>query len=157
MWELYEQAVKEDPPWPTAPAVAPSASPDTVRQFLRDYEASGVDEIILLLNPAPHEGIMESIEIMGSEILPEFIERDEKAWRPRRNGSEPVIEEGGGASAGRRRHRCSTTLRVRRAAHRQGGGVHRLGDSGGVGRDQRGPGAGGPGPRKDARAREGLS
>ncbi|MFO4987172.1 hypothetical protein RCK87_25870, partial [Salmonella enterica subsp. enterica serovar 1,4,[5],12:i:-] len=68
-------------------------SPDTVREFLRGYEASGVDEIILLLNPRSHEGTMESIEIMGREILPEFIERDEKAVKDKAKRLEPVIEK----------------------------------------------------------------
>ena len=71
----------------------PSAGPETVREFLRGYEESGVDEIILLLNPRSHEGTMESIEIMGKEILPEFIERDEKAVAAKAKRLEPVIEK----------------------------------------------------------------
>ena len=64
-----------------------------VREFLRGYEASGVDEIILLLNPRSHEGTMESIEIMGNEILPEFIERDALAVKDKAKRLEPVIEK----------------------------------------------------------------
>ena len=55
-----------------------------MREFLRGYEESGVDEIILLLNPRSHEGTMESIELMGKEMLPEFIERDAEARSRRR-------------------------------------------------------------------------
>ncbi len=84
--------------WPTVPAVAPSVRPDTVREFLRSYEASGVDEIILLLNRRSHEGTMESIEIMGKEVLPEFIERDAKAVADKVKRLEPVIEKVEGAS-----------------------------------------------------------
>ena len=36
---------------------------------------------------------MESIEIMGNEILPEFIERDEKAVADKAKRLEPVIEK----------------------------------------------------------------
>ena len=36
---------------------------------------------------------MESIEIMGKEILPEFIERDEKAVAAKAKRLEPVIEK----------------------------------------------------------------
>ncbi len=79
--------------WPTAPGRGAIGSPDTVREFLRGYEASGVDEIILLLNPRSHEGTMESIEIMGRDILPEFIERDEKARADKAKRLEPVIEK----------------------------------------------------------------
>ncbi|OOK70511.1 hypothetical protein BZL30_6289 [Mycobacterium kansasii] len=63
-----------------------------MREFLRGYEESGVDEIILLLNPRSHEGTMESIEIMGAEVLPEFIERDAKAVADKAARLAPVIE-----------------------------------------------------------------
>lgn len=36
---------------------------------------------------------MESIEIMGKEILPEFIERDEKAVKDKAKRLEPVVEK----------------------------------------------------------------
>ncbi|SDD66447.1 Flavin-dependent oxidoreductase, luciferase family (includes alkanesulfonate monooxygenase SsuD and methylene tetrahydromethanopterin reductase) [Mycolicibacterium neoaurum] len=93
VWDLYEQAVKDDPTLSYGPGRGAIGGPDTVREFLRGYEASGVDEIILLLNPRSHEGTMESIEIMGKEILPEFIERDEKARAAKAKRLEPVIEK----------------------------------------------------------------
>ena len=93
VWELYEQAVKEDPTLAYGPGRGAIGSPDTVREFLRGYEASGVDEIILLLNPRSHKGTMESIELMGKEILPEFIERDAKAVKDKAKRLEPVIEK----------------------------------------------------------------
>ena len=36
---------------------------------------------------------MESIELMGKEVLPEFIERDEKAAAEKAKRLEPVIEK----------------------------------------------------------------
>ncbi|WP_425005081.1 LLM class flavin-dependent oxidoreductase [Mycolicibacterium sp. S3B2] len=93
VWERYQEAVKEDPTLAYGPGRGAIGSPDTVREFLRGYEASGVDEIILLLNPRSHEGTMESIEIMGNQILPEFIERDEKAVAEKAKRLEPVIEK----------------------------------------------------------------
>lgn len=93
VWDLYEQAVKDDPTLAYGPGRGAIGGPDTVREFLRGYEASGVDEIILLLNPRSHEGTMESIEIMGKEILPEFIERDERARAAKAKRLEPVIEK----------------------------------------------------------------
>ena len=93
VWDLYEQAVKDDPTLAYGPGRGAIGGPDTVREFLRGYEASGVDEIILLLNPRSHEGTMESIEIMGKEILPELIERDEKARAAKAKRLEPVIEK----------------------------------------------------------------
>ena len=79
-----------------------------MREFLRGYEASGVDEIILLLNPRSHEGTMESIELMGKEILPEFIERDEKAVGRQGQAAGAGDREGRGPPAGVERARCST-------------------------------------------------
>ena len=72
-----------------------------MREFLRGYEASGVDEIILLLNPRSHEGTMESIEIMGKEILPEFIERDAEGGGGQ--GQAPRARDREGRGAPRRR------------------------------------------------------
>ncbi len=94
--------------------------PATVCEFLCGYEESGVDEIILLLNSRSHEGTMESIELMGREVLPEFIERDHKA----------VAEKAKAPGAGHREGRIAApdvhgaeirrTLLVRRIAHRPG-------------------------------------
>ena len=136
VWELYEQAVRRTPPWPTAPAVAPSARPTRCgssaglrgQRRRRDHPAA---------QPRPTRASWVDRD-HGLRILPEFIERDEKRpWRPGKR-LEPVIEK----VEARRRPSESTVvrrhLRVRRAAHRAGRQVHRLGDSGGVGRDQRG-------------------
>jgi hypothetical protein len=53
-------------------------TPDQVREFLRRYEDAGVDQVIFVLQAGRnrHEHIMESLEIFGNEILPEFAERD---------------------------------------------------------------------------------
>jgi alkanesulfonate monooxygenase SsuD/methylene tetrahydromethanopterin reductase-like flavin-dependent oxidoreductase (luciferase family) len=93
VWDLYQQAVEADPTVAYGPGRGAIGSPDTVAAFLRGYEASGVDEIILLLNPRSHEGTMESIELMGSRVLPEFIERHEKAAAAKARRLEPVIEK----------------------------------------------------------------
>ena len=76
VWERYLEECEKDPTLAYGPGRGAIGSPATVREFLRGYEESGVDEIILLLNPRSHEGTMESIELMGKEVLPEFIERD---------------------------------------------------------------------------------
>jgi hypothetical protein len=64
-----------------------------VREFLRGYEESGVDELILLLTPRRHEETMESIELMGSDVLPEFIERHEKSAAQKAKRMEPILEK----------------------------------------------------------------
>ena len=60
VWELYEQAVKEDPTLAYGPGRGAIGSPDTVRQFLRDYEASGVGRdhpAAQPLGPRGHHGV----------------------------------------------------------------------------------------------------
>jgi hypothetical protein len=64
-----------------------------VREFLRGYEESGVDELILLLTPRRHEETMESIELMGKEVLPEFIERHEKSAAEKAKRMAPILEK----------------------------------------------------------------
>ncbi|MET0704997.1 MAG: LLM class flavin-dependent oxidoreductase [Mycobacterium sp.] len=93
VWDKYLDEVDKDPTLAYGPGRGAIGSPDTVREFLRGYEESGVDEIILLLNPRSHEGTMESIELMGKEVLPEFIERDEKAVAAKAKRLAPVIEK----------------------------------------------------------------
>ena len=93
VWDRYLEEVEADPTLAYGPGRGAIGSPDTVREFLRGYEESGVDEIILLLNPRSHEGTMESIELMGKEVLPEFIERDEKHVAAKAKRLEPVLEK----------------------------------------------------------------
>jgi hypothetical protein len=93
VWERYLKEVEQDPTLAYGPGRGAIGSPDTVREFLRGYEESGVDEIILLLNPRSHEGTMESIELMGKEVLPEFIERDALAVAAKAKRLAPILEK----------------------------------------------------------------
>ena len=69
-------------------------TPDQVREFLRRYEAAGVDQIIFVLQAGRnrHEHIMESLEIFGTEILPEFADRDDAHVAAREARFAPHIE-----------------------------------------------------------------
>jgi alkanesulfonate monooxygenase SsuD/methylene tetrahydromethanopterin reductase-like flavin-dependent oxidoreductase (luciferase family) len=53
-------------------------TPDQIREFLRRYEAGGVDEVIFLaqVGKNKHEHIMDAIRLFGEQVLPEFLERD---------------------------------------------------------------------------------
>lgn len=93
VWKRYLGEVENDATLAYGPGRGAIGSPATVREFLRGYEESGVDELILLLNPRSHESTMESIELMGKEVLPEFIERDAKAVADKAKRLEPVIEK----------------------------------------------------------------
>jgi hypothetical protein len=69
-------------------------TPDQVREYLRRYEEVGVDTVILssAAGRNRHEHVMESLELFGREILPEFAERDEQARREKEERLAPVIE-----------------------------------------------------------------
>ena len=69
-------------------------TPTQLREFLRRYEEAGVDQLIFVMQAGHnrHEDIMESIELFGTEVLPEFAERDEQASRLKERRLEPVVE-----------------------------------------------------------------
>jgi len=69
-------------------------TPEQVRQYLRRFEEAGVDQVIFVLQAGrnEHEHIMESIEIFGNEVLPEFLERDEAQVAAKAARLAPAIE-----------------------------------------------------------------
>ena len=70
-------------------------TPDQLREFLRRYEEAGVDQLIFVMQAGKnrHEDIMASLELFGTEVLPEFKERDEAASMAKARELEPVIEQ----------------------------------------------------------------
>ncbi len=69
-------------------------TPDQLREFLRRYEAAGVDQLIFVMQAGRnrHDDIMESIELFGTEVLPEFAERDEAAAAAKAERLAPAVE-----------------------------------------------------------------
>jgi alkanesulfonate monooxygenase SsuD/methylene tetrahydromethanopterin reductase-like flavin-dependent oxidoreductase (luciferase family) len=69
-------------------------TPDQLRDYLRRYEECGVDQLIFCAQVGKnrHEDIMESLELFGSEVLPEFRDRDEAQRRAKARRLEPVID-----------------------------------------------------------------
>ncbi len=53
-------------------------SPESLRNRLRKWEETHVDQIILLnqAGMTTHDDIMDSLKLFGSEVMPEFQERD---------------------------------------------------------------------------------
>jgi alkanesulfonate monooxygenase SsuD/methylene tetrahydromethanopterin reductase-like flavin-dependent oxidoreductase (luciferase family) len=49
-------------------------TPDQCVETCREYEAAGVDLLLCLVNPykIPHETVMQTIELMGTEVIPKF-------------------------------------------------------------------------------------
>ncbi|MDQ1444345.1 MAG: hypothetical protein QOI20_809 [Acidimicrobiaceae bacterium] len=69
-------------------------TPEQIREFLRRYEDAGVDQVIFVSQAGKnrHEHIMESLELFGREVLPEFMEREEKSAAERERRLAPVVE-----------------------------------------------------------------
>jgi alkanesulfonate monooxygenase SsuD/methylene tetrahydromethanopterin reductase-like flavin-dependent oxidoreductase (luciferase family) len=69
-------------------------TPEQLREYLRRFEEAGVDQIIFVMQAGKnrHEHIMEGIELFASEVMPEFVERDEAAQRAKADLFAPIIE-----------------------------------------------------------------
>jgi hypothetical protein len=70
-------------------------TPEQIRDFLKRYEECGVDQIIFVSQAGKnkHEDIMESLELFGTKVMPEFLERDPKLEQEKRKRLEPVLEK----------------------------------------------------------------
>ena len=70
-------------------------TPDQIREYIRRYEEAGVDQLIFVMQAGNnrHEDIMASLELFGSEVLPEFAERCDERDAAKRQRLEPVIEQ----------------------------------------------------------------
>jgi alkanesulfonate monooxygenase SsuD/methylene tetrahydromethanopterin reductase-like flavin-dependent oxidoreductase (luciferase family) len=72
-------------------------SPETIRQRLRKFEQSNVDQVILLNQAGKnkHEHICESLERFAEEIMPEFHDREpeHQKWKGSVLAGEIVLEE----------------------------------------------------------------
>ncbi len=69
-------------------------TPGQLRDFFRRYEEAGVDQLIFVMQAGRnrHEHIMESLELFGREVLPEFLERDEAASAAKAERWAPIME-----------------------------------------------------------------
>ena len=60
-------------------------SPEYIRTNLRSYEQAHMDAVLFFVQcgPRQHEHIMESMELFGTAVLPEFAERhgEQQKWR----------------------------------------------------------------------------
>jgi alkanesulfonate monooxygenase SsuD/methylene tetrahydromethanopterin reductase-like flavin-dependent oxidoreductase (luciferase family) len=70
-------------------------TPDQVRDVFLRFEKAGVDQLSLILHHGklPHEAVMETIELIGSKVLPDFLERDEQASIAKEARLADVIEK----------------------------------------------------------------
>ena len=91
LWEMNKEVPTEQRINPFANALG---TPDEVRKVLREYEQSGVDQLILIVQfgKVPHDYVCSSLELLGKEVLPEFMEREEQQAKEKARRLEPVIE-----------------------------------------------------------------
>ncbi len=72
-------------------------SPDTIREKLREYEKSNIDQIILLnqSGKTSHQDICESLELFSSEVMPEFQakEAQHQEWKRAVMAGEERLED----------------------------------------------------------------
>ena len=84
LWEEY-QAFRKTPAAEKMHAGGLIGSPATIRDKLRKFEASHVDQVILLNQAGrnTHQDICASLELFAHEVMPEFVARDEEhqAWK----------------------------------------------------------------------------
>jgi alkanesulfonate monooxygenase SsuD/methylene tetrahydromethanopterin reductase-like flavin-dependent oxidoreductase (luciferase family) len=84
LWQEYEALRDRDLPTIGSPGIG---TPADFSRFVHEFEDVGVDQIIFLQQGGRnrHEHICESLELFGSEVLPEFIpgraEREAKKAR----------------------------------------------------------------------------
>jgi alkanesulfonate monooxygenase SsuD/methylene tetrahydromethanopterin reductase-like flavin-dependent oxidoreductase (luciferase family) len=98
LWDEYEKW-KHANPEAHARAVSGGliGSPETIRNKLRKFETSHVDQIILLNQAGKntHEHICESLELFAKEVMPEFQgnEPKQQAWKQQVLHGEIALEE----------------------------------------------------------------
>jgi alkanesulfonate monooxygenase SsuD/methylene tetrahydromethanopterin reductase-like flavin-dependent oxidoreductase (luciferase family) len=96
LWQEY-QAWKETPQARKAGAGGLVGSPETVRRRLRKFEASHIDQVILLNQAGnnTHEDICQSLELFAREVMPEFQGREpeHQAWKASVLAGEVALEE----------------------------------------------------------------
>jgi alkanesulfonate monooxygenase SsuD/methylene tetrahydromethanopterin reductase-like flavin-dependent oxidoreductase (luciferase family) len=82
MWELY-QAWRQTPKAQETLRAGLIGSPATIRERLREFEAAGVDQIILLnqAGRTTHADICASLQLFAREVMPEFHAREAEHQR----------------------------------------------------------------------------
>ena len=78
LWESYEKGMADDTiPGSVDRDLSMVGPPAKISAYLRQFEEVGADEVMFLLPPVPHEQLMESLDLFGRKVMPEFLERDE--------------------------------------------------------------------------------
>ena len=96
LWKEY-QSWKGGPEEKKALKSGLIGSPETIRRKLRQFQASRVDQVILLnqAGKTSHQDICESLELFAKEVMPEFhaAEAEHAAWKQKVMAREIVLED----------------------------------------------------------------
>jgi alkanesulfonate monooxygenase SsuD/methylene tetrahydromethanopterin reductase-like flavin-dependent oxidoreductase (luciferase family) len=96
LWEEYQQW-RRTPEGQRRSTGGLIGSPDTLRERLRLFEASHVDQVILLNQAGKntHDDICSSLELFAREVMPEFQARhpEHEDWKRRVLGGEIELED----------------------------------------------------------------
>ncbi len=77
LWEAYQEWRRTDKAQETLRSGL-IGSPETIRKRLREFEVTGVDQVILLnqAGRTTHEDICRSLELFARDVMPEFHARE---------------------------------------------------------------------------------
>ena len=96
LWEEY-LGWKETPQGQKQRRTGLVGSPEVLRERLRKFEASNIDQVILLNQAGSntHEDICESLELFAKEVMPEFRAREpeHQEWKRKVLSGEIELEE----------------------------------------------------------------
>jgi alkanesulfonate monooxygenase SsuD/methylene tetrahydromethanopterin reductase-like flavin-dependent oxidoreductase (luciferase family) len=92
IWEAFEQARDS---LPAAGEDRGIGTPEQLREHLRAFEDTGVDQVIFIQQGGRnrHDHICESLELFAAEVLPEFRDRAEESERRKREELAPYLEK----------------------------------------------------------------
>ena len=91
IWERFEQA---RPGLPEAGSSRGIGTPQQLREHLRSFEETGVDQVIFIQQSGRnrHEHICESLELFGRQVLPGFKERSAGVKKQKDEELAPYLE-----------------------------------------------------------------
>jgi alkanesulfonate monooxygenase SsuD/methylene tetrahydromethanopterin reductase-like flavin-dependent oxidoreductase (luciferase family) len=71
-----------------------TGTPKQIRDFLVRFEEAGIDQLIFIMQAGKnrHEHICESLELFGTQVLPEFKDRDEAQVKAKAERLAPTVE-----------------------------------------------------------------
>ena len=91
LWEEYEELRDRDLPTIASPGIG---NPEDFTRHIKDFEASGIDQIIFLQQGGKnqHAHIIESLQLFGDKVLPGFIAGREEKEAAKAKELAPYIE-----------------------------------------------------------------